>query len=267
MGSQAGSTVDASGSAAEEAIREDARELFDRLFAHIDVEPGLVIVPTGVLYRLPWTAIVENRPVVVTPSIGSWLRANSNRKPVDQRAPAALIAGPGLPGAKSEVERLARRYPNRIRLTGRNATADRVIDALEWCTVAHLAAHGAFRSDNPLFSALQLADGPLTVYEIERLESPPSIVVMPSCDTAVTDVLVGDEVLGFASALMHLGVSTVVAPVVPIPDEATGPLMIELHKRLISGQRADEALAAIAANPNLGPAERMAISAFVVIGS
>ena len=49
------------------------------------------------------------------------------------------------------------------------ATAARVLDAIDGARVVHFAAHGTFRADSPLFSALRLDDGPLTVYDLERL--------------------------------------------------------------------------------------------------
>ena len=93
--------------------------------------------------------------------------------------------------------------------------------------MAHLAAHGTFRFDNPSFSSLQMHDGPLTVYDFEQIKTPPAVMVLSSCDTAVTKVVAGDELLGLSSALIGIGVSSLVAPVVPIDDEAATNLMVD----------------------------------------
>jgi len=48
------------------------------------------------------------------------------------------------------------------------ATKGRWLEAAERAEFLHLAAHGHFRSDNPLFSGLALADGWLTTLDISR---------------------------------------------------------------------------------------------------
>ena len=90
---------------------------------------------------------------------------------------------------------------------------------------------------------------------------------MPSCDTGRSGVLVGDEILGFASALLHVGVSTIVAPVIPIPDEVAGPLMFRLHRLMMQGSSPAEAIARIAADAELDSAQRATITAFVAMGA
>ncbi|MGH9227061.1 MAG: CHAT domain-containing protein, partial [Acidimicrobiales bacterium] len=164
-------------------------------------------------------------------------------------------AGPELPGAEAEVRQLGRLYGTAEVLTGRKATAANVLAALEGADLVHLAAHGSFRADSPLFSSVLLADGPLTVYDLERLKAVPEVVVLPACDAAVAAVRAGDELLGTATALLGLGVRTVIAPVTVVPDEATASLMVALHRRLRAGQRPAEALA------GAGPQ-----SAFICIG-
>jgi CHAT domain-containing protein len=132
-------------------------------------------------------------------------------------------------------------------LRGAAAQAGDVRSALERADLVHLAAHGTFRSDAPLFSSLRLADGPLTVYELERLRSAPGTLVLPACDAAQHEVRPGDELLGTAAALLGLGVGSVVAPVLPVPDAATIPLMLSLHEGLQAGLPPSAALAAAAA--------------------
>ena len=57
--------------------------------------------------------------------------------------------------------------------------------SLEGASIVHVAAHGHLRADNPLLSSLELADGPLTVYDLERLARVPAVVLMPACRSAV----------------------------------------------------------------------------------
>ena len=55
--------------------------------------------------------------------------------------------------------------------------------ALRDCDRAHLACHGSFRADNPLFSSLLLADGGLTVHDVESLGAGPRELVLSACDS------------------------------------------------------------------------------------
>lgn len=264
-----GSGSSASVAAASASFAHAASEL-----AAMVLEPmrpstaGMVVVPTGVLHRLPWHALGVEAPVSVAPSVGSWLRSRSRWAPLDRTSEVVLAAGPGLPGARQEVDALARRYPNRVKLTGRNATSGDLLRALEGAAMAHLASHGTFRSDNPLFSALHLHDGPITVYDLERVRNPPRLVVMPSCDTAVNEVIEGDEILGLSAALLGMGVAALIAPVVPIPDDATKRFMLALHAHLANGLAPADSLAkVVAGSVSDDPSEIAVRSAFVALGA
>ena len=100
-----------------------------------------------------------------------------------------------------------------------------------------MPATGNFRADSPLFSSLELSDGPLNVYELQRLSRAPELIVLSGCDLAVSETRPGDELLGFAAALIGMGSRTVIASVVPVPDAATKRLMIALHELLRAGDR------------------------------
>ena len=100
---------------------------------------------------------------------------------------------------------------------------------------AHIACHGRFRADNPLFSSLQLADGPLNVYDLQRLDRAPDLLVLSACDSGLSAVRPGDELMGLAAALFPLGTAALVASIVPVPDEATHRLMLAFHAALAAG--------------------------------
>ena len=200
----------------------------------------LVIVPTGPLHALPWPALptCACRPVSVAPSAALWHRARAAGTTGGHRV---FAAGPGLPHATAEVAALAR-HRDGLRFTGRRALAETVTAALDGADLAHIAAHGSFRADNPLFSALHLADGPLTVYDLERLATPPRHLVLSACDSGLPAVHPGNELLGLAAALLGLGTRSLVATVVPVPDRTSRPLMLRLHRHLDAGLQPAAAL-------------------------
>jgi tetratricopeptide (TPR) repeat protein len=237
--------------AAAGAVAYAARRLDELLIGpvrpRIGAERPLVLVPTGVLHALPWSALpsLRGRPVSVTPSAALWRRAATVDRAPGERM--VVVEGPGLPGAAGEVAALAGRYPDATCLAGPAATVAAVAAALDGAGLAHVAAHGAFRADNPLFSSLQLADGPLTVYDLEGLARAPRRLVLSACDSGLSGVRPGDELMGLAGALFSLGMGTLVASVIPVPDAATRELMVAFHERLQAGLPPASALAAVQA--------------------
>jgi hypothetical protein len=211
---------------------------------------ALVVVPTGDLHALPWPVLpsLAGRPVVVAPSARLWLRAQRAGR---RAGGVALVAGPRLEHADAEIAALTGSYRDATVLTGPAATAEAVSAAFDGAAMVHLATHGLFRSDNPQFSALELADGPLTVYDLERLTEAPGTVVLSACDSGLSGVKPGDELMGLAAAMIALGTRTLVASAVPVPDEPTRPFMVAFHRRLRAGAGAAEALAATSAETGL----------------
>src|SRR5262249_55277310 len=118
-----------------------------------------------------------------------------------------------------------------------------------------------------LFSAIELDDGPLTVYDLERLERAPYRAVLSSCNSARGAPVGADELLGLVSALTSLGTAGVVASVVPVNDPATVPLMLALHQQLRAGASVAEALGH--ARRAVGPdfSARSVAHSFIALGT
>ena len=226
-------------------------------------ERELVIVPTGSLHALPWPTLpgLRGRPLVVSPSARHGRRSRTPRR---RRRKVVLVGGPRLRHATAEIGAVNALYPGATVLTGRAAVAGAVLGALDGATVAHLACHGNFRADSPLFSSLKLADGPLNAYELQGLRRTPELIVLSACDLAVSGTHAGDELLGFAAALLDMGTRTIIASVVPVPDAAAKRLMLDLHRHLIAG--ASPALAVARAAAAL-PVRESALNGFVCLGT
>ncbi|HTJ66920.1 MAG TPA: CHAT domain-containing protein [Actinospica sp.] len=241
------------------ASRNLDRMLLDPLRRRIGGDEELVLVPTGSLHALAWATLpsMENRILTVAPSARSWLAAEQ----VPQRhGPVALAHGPGLPHAEDEITAIAKLYPDAEPLQGEKAAAEAVAVSWDGARLAHLAAHGKFRKDNPLFSNLELADGPLTVYDLESLGRAPGLLILSACDSALSGIHPGDELMGVASALLALGSKTLIASVAPVDDEYTRVLMTALHTELGANVRPAQALAK-------AQAEHPEAPAFICLGS
>jgi tetratricopeptide (TPR) repeat protein len=202
----------------------------------------VVIVPPGRLHRVPWALLpsLRERVLSVSPSAGSWLRARETVPPPDGRH--VLVRGPGLATGGAEVPELAGRYPGATVLEETRARVPRVLRELDGAALAHIAAHGTFRADSPLFSALRMADGPIVVHDFERLDRSPYRIILSCCDTARFASVGADELLGLVTALLPLGTAGVVACSAPVNDAAVVPLMLALHKGLGAGLSLAEAL-------------------------
>ena len=206
----------------------------------------VVIVPPGRLNAVPWALLpsLRDRAVSVAPSARAWLRASQSGPFGEDRT--VLVAGPGLGAASAEVRTLARQYRDATVLGEGTATTGRVLAAIDGAGLAHIAAHGRFRADSPMFSSLRLDDGPMTVHDVERLRRAPSRLILPSCESGLLAPAGADELLGLASALLPLGTASIVASVAQVNDAAAAPLMLALHRRLAaSGQQPGAVAAAL----------------------
>jgi tetratricopeptide (TPR) repeat protein len=227
----------------------------------------VIIIPPGRLQAVPWTLMpsLRDRTVTVAPSALTWARARHKRPPADRRV--ALVVGPGLVTEGAEVAELHSRYPESVMLGNGSATAEHVLGALDGAWLAHIAAHGTFRADNPMFSSLRLDDGPLTVHDFERLARAPYRLILSSCDSGVAAPVGADELLGLVSSLVPLGAAGIVASVVPVNDQAAVPVMLALHDALRAGATLAEALLTARRAVSSAPLAHATAHSFLALGA
>ncbi len=205
-----------------------------------DAERFVVTPPTS-LHDVVWGALpsLRNRSVTLAPGLTEW-DAERQQPRVGQ---IGLLEGPGLARAGDELDAIAALWRLGERAGG-IATCGHAMTLLATADLVHIAAHGAFRADNPFFSSLWFADGPLSILELSELEQLPTVVVLASCDAATGAAVGSDEgvVVGTATELRHLGARIVIAPSVVVNDRAAVDVSLKLHSSLAAGGSVDEAM-------------------------
>ena len=251
------------------AVRSAAAVLDQRLLVPLLGVLGdrrLVVCPNAGLTSVPWPllATARGRELRVAPSATVWCRSRGATASADRGVLA--VAGPGLAGAEAEARAVAAIAGARL-LVGRDATVANVLAEAEQVATLHLAAHGRLRTDNPLFSAVELVDGPVTGYDLEGLAHVPETVLLSACSSGAGHATVAEETLGLAWTLMGAGSSTVVAPLLPVPDAATTELMVDVHRRMAGGSSPAAALSAAQAGDDGDPEAAAVAAVFVAYGA
>lgn len=251
------------------------RRLYDLLLAPVRDTLAdyarLIVVPHGSLHYLPFHALhdgqcylLETHEVSYLPG-ANFLRycqptqtntqsANSSaisRRPVTigsqppspnpqpQSFRPGLLAmghslGGRLPFTVQEAQAVAELWGGRTLLEG-EATRAALREAGAACQAIHLATHGDFRPDNPLFSGLMLADGWLTTLDIFSLRLRASLVTLSACQTGQHVVGGGDELLGLMRAFLSAGAASLALTLWAVEDRSTARLMERFYERLAAG--------------------------------
>lgn len=220
----------------------------------------LVLTPSGALAGTPWLLLpgLRGRPVTIPQSATRWLAARANGEP---RARAdggdgvvGLVAGPRVERAVDEVARVAASWGSATVLSGPDASCGAVTELAERAQLLHVSAHGKHVTDNPLFSALELADGPWYGYDIDGVVSIPDTVVLSACELGRSSVRAGEEVIGMTAAWLYAGATNVIAATALLNDEVACEVFADVHSRLARGEAPADALAAAThAAADLGP--------------
>ena len=231
------------------------QHLYDRLLRPLERYIGdrrLVIVPHRGLHYVPFHAlhdgrayVIEHRSVSYAPS-AAVLSHCLDLRPRDSIARAVLVgvADEQAPRVRDEVASIARMLPHSTVLLDEAATVAEVRRAAADADLLHLACHGQFRPDNPLFSTLRLGDGWLTVGDAYELDLRCSLVTLSACETGLSAVSPGEELLGLARGFFSAGTASLMVSLWTVDDSSTAELMTAVYDGLRAGLGPADALAA-----------------------
>ncbi|HEY2043761.1 MAG TPA: CHAT domain-containing tetratricopeptide repeat protein [Jatrophihabitans sp.] len=254
---------DALFAAVRQSLTRTLTAVDDALIRPLRLPDGpLVIVPTGPLATLPWNELpsLRGRSVSVAPSATAWLTARA-MPTNDGPLTVAAFAGPDLNRAVGEIKTIAELWGPAMVRAEENARPDQLVSAIAQTTIVHVAAHGQHQPENPLFSSIRLADGPLFAYELDQNARAAEHVVLSACELGQATIRPGDEALGLTSVLLHLGTRSVISGVCRVHDEVAADLMTRYHRALSTGADSAQALADACAASDRMPAP------FVCFGS
>jgi CHAT domain-containing protein len=237
-------------------LAANARALLERLYGlllaplqgRLHAWPRLIVVPHGPLHYVPFHALhdgdrylLQRHEVSYLPG-ASFLRYCREAQPGGRGVLSVGCSGQGrLPFTVQEAQRVADLWQGKL-LLEEAATRAAVAEQAPEARVLHLAAHGDFRADNPLFSGLSLADGWLTTLDIFNLQLGASLVCLSACQTGRSVVAGGDELLGLMRAFLYAGTPSLVLSFWAVEDRSTARLMETFYGCLAEGQSKGAAL-------------------------
>jgi CHAT domain-containing protein len=124
---------------------------------------------------------------------------------------------------------------------GRQATENVLRTAGASSRFIHIATHGIFRRDNPMFSSIRLADSYLNIYDLYQLRLPAELLTLSGCGTGLSVVAAGDELLGLMRGLLAAGAESLLLSLWDVHDRTTAQFMASFYSGL--QKHADKGLA------------------------
>jgi tetratricopeptide (TPR) repeat protein len=203
----------------------------------------LVVVPHSLLHGVPIHALAYQGGILLdvatvsySPSASVFAAGAGRPSPNIERP---LVVAPDiadLPWVQEEARRIAEVLPATLVLSGEQATMVRLRSEAPTHDCLHLATHGVFRADNPTYSALELADGWLSVGELAELSRGRGLVCLSACHTGMSGVGPGDELMGLTRAVLGAGAGALIASLWAANDDTAPAFMSAFYAGLFAGQ-------------------------------
>ncbi len=96
----------------------------------------------------------------------------------------------------------------------------------------HVATHGVFRPDNPMFSGIRLGDTYLHLYELYHMRLSADSPTLSGCATGLNTIAAGDELLGLMRGLLYAGAKSLLLSLWDVNDSSTAEFMTTFYNHL-----------------------------------
>jgi CHAT domain-containing protein/lipopolysaccharide biosynthesis regulator YciM len=230
------------------------KELHDELIAPVAPKlkaNHLIFVPHGLLHYVPFHALFDGNQHVIDRFTVSYSPSASiyslcQTRTANTSGPSLVfgIPDPQAPAILDEVQALTSVLDQAELFIGQNATANVLRDKGPASRLIHIATHGRFRQDNPMFSAIRLGDSFLSLFDLYQLRLPVELITLSGCSTGLNVVAAGDELIGLARGLLHAGAQSLILSLWDVHDKSTAEFMSVFYRSLGQGQSKAVALRA-----------------------
>lgn len=213
-----------------------------------DQDKRILVLPEGELANIPWQALrisgrplAENHSFVIAPSLRHYIHAREIN--VNSSEVKVFV------GESDDLPQVSRELDNLSKLSHKNVKIMNPAKRNDWspddtAELWHYSGHAYLRSDNPFYSYLTLADGPLFAADFRLKNSKVELVTLAACRSGEQVALSGEEATGLVRSLLEMGARNVIAGHWPVSDESTAMWMNEFY----SGYFNNESLSDAAAN-------------------
>ncbi len=241
----------------ERTARGVLANLYDALIRPVEellhgdsgAEIDVIVLPHGLLHQVPFHALFDGARYWIERATISFAPSATAMALCQQRAPApgarALVFGVAdarIPAVDDEARAIARLLAQPEPQLGDDAGRARFLAEAPGCSVIHLACHGLFRADNPMFSSLKLSDGWLSAANVAALDLGGARVTLSACESGRTQASGGDELLGLTHAFLSAGARSLVVSLWLVHDTTTATLMASYYGQLNAGETPARAL-------------------------
>jgi hypothetical protein len=228
------------------AAEHHLRELYDLLIAPIEHRfaafSHLIVAAYRDLHGLPFAALhdgtqslIDRFTLSVAPSAAVLARARARRNVPSRGSVVIAAPDPRAPRIAEEAQLVANTLGDATLLLGEAATIDAFRQRVSAARIVHVAAHGDFRRDSPLFSSFHLADGRLSILDLNRLTLNVDLLTLSACSTGMTVAVGADELLGLMRGCLQAGARRMLLTLWDIDDVSANEFMRAFYRGVRSG--------------------------------
>ncbi len=235
-----------------EATQSHLQELYTELIEPIRGRISgkhIIFVPHGILHSLPFHALFDGQQYLIdaasisyAPSASVYALCQGRQAATGNSSLVLGVPDAQAPSINEEVSAVASAMQPAQVFVGEAAT-EQVLR--EWGPKSrwiHLATHGNFRSDNPMFSGIRLSHSYLNLLDLYELRLPAELVTLSGCATGLNVVAAGDEILGLSRGLLGAGAQCLMLTLWDVHDLSTAEFMSCFYRRLQGSQSKAQAL-------------------------
>lgn len=229
-------------------LQECYRQLIAPIEDHLQAA-HLIVAPHGFLHYLPFHALFDGQSylnsrfsISYTPSASVYYLCSVKNAKSSQGALVMGVPDPCAPHILSEVNAVASVLPGAEVYVGSDATCEVLRDVGSRKRFVHIATHGSFRQDNPMFSSISLGNAQLSLFDLYQLDLPVELVTLSGCGTGLNVVVGGDELIGLKRGLLYAGAQGALLTLWDVNDRSTAEFMKLFYERLQSNPNKAQAI-------------------------